>query len=268
MIKDAKYDQFYTRPEVAEHCISVLEKLIPEENRYIYLEPSAGTGSFSLPLKKVLAFDIDPKHRSIVKANFLTIPKEKIPFETREVCTVGNPPFGWRSSLAIKFFNHCAEVSDTIAFIVPRTFRKLSVQNRLNREFWLIHDEDVPKDSFIFLGNPHHTTCCFQIWVRKPKKRKIDHKVKNDHIKFVKREESDFAIQRVGSKAGNIIVDVKNISEQMHYFIKNISKTHSLEVIIEVMRNLKLEKISNATAGVRSISKTEIVKAFDKAFKK
>ena len=37
------------------------------------------------------------------------------------------PPFGKVSSLAIRFFNKCAQFSDVIAFIIPRTFNKVSV---------------------------------------------------------------------------------------------------------------------------------------------
>ena len=52
--------------------------------------------------------------------------------------TIGNPPFGKNSSLAISFFNKAAEFSDIIAFILPQTFSKDSVKNRLNLSFFLI----------------------------------------------------------------------------------------------------------------------------------
>ena len=58
--------------------------------------------------------------------------------------TVGNPPFGKFSSLVIKFFNHSDEWSDVIAFIISKTFRKISVQNKLNKYFKLVLDKDIP----------------------------------------------------------------------------------------------------------------------------
>lgn len=62
-------DQFYTPPKEAKRLISLL-------NLNLYdtiIEPSAGTGSFSLNIKhpNVIAYDIDPKHKSIKKQDYL-----------------------------------------------------------------------------------------------------------------------------------------------------------------------------------------------------
>ena len=51
---------------------------------------------------------------------------------------LGNPPFGKNCSLAIKFFNKAAEFADLIAFIIPRTFKRISIQNKLNLNFSFI----------------------------------------------------------------------------------------------------------------------------------
>jgi hypothetical protein len=78
---------------------------------------------------------------------------------------VGNPPFGKSSSLAVRFFNHAARWAHTIAFVVPRTFRRESIQNRLSTAFRLRHDEDVPVVPCSFVPKMG-VKCCFQIWER------------------------------------------------------------------------------------------------------
>ena len=85
------------------------------------------------------------------------------PADKKCVLVIGNPPFGKVSSLAIQFFNHAAKWAKVIAFIVPRTFRRPSVQNRLHRDFHLVHDEDVPTKPCCFTP-PMMVKCCFQIW--------------------------------------------------------------------------------------------------------
>ena len=60
--------------------------------------------------------------------------------------TITNPPFGRNHSLSIPFFNKCADISNYIGFIIPKSWRKWSILNRLDRRFHLIHDEDLNVD--------------------------------------------------------------------------------------------------------------------------
>jgi hypothetical protein len=45
---------------------------------------------------------------------------------------------------------------DNPNFIVPKTFRKISVQNKLNKNFHLIYDRTIPPfiDFYVFSGRP------------------------------------------------------------------------------------------------------------------
>jgi len=82
---------------------------------------------------------------------------------------IGNPPFGRVSSLAIKFFNYSATWANVIAFIIPRTFRKISVQNKLDNMFHLVYDEEISNNPCCF-SPQMMVKCCFQIWEKKNKK--------------------------------------------------------------------------------------------------
>ena len=163
-----KLDKFYTVPAIAQKCIDTVGEKYPWNNWDLVVEPSAGNGSFLLkiPTKKRIGLDILPEHPDIIKRNFFDYrPPEG------KVLVIGNPPFGRVSSLAIQFFNWAAEWARTIAFIVPRTFRRISVQNKLNLNFQLVLDEDIPLNPPSFQPKMM-AKCCFQIWERSQEPRK------------------------------------------------------------------------------------------------
>lgn len=116
------FDKFYTKTEVAKECYNFLITHFPEVKDSLFLEPSAGDGKFLPYLKNYIALDIKPESDLITEQDFLTyITGEK------HYITIGNPPFGSRSKLAIDFFNKAASMSDIIAFIVPVSFMKWNV---------------------------------------------------------------------------------------------------------------------------------------------
>lgn len=258
-------DQFYTQPKVAMHCLAVLERVVPEASRAVYLEPSAGSGSFSSLRENMIAIDIDPKIKEIEKKNFLKTSIKLIKgWNPDQVATIGNPPFGRRSSFAVRFFNHAATMSNTIAFIVPKTFRKASIQNQLNLNFWLIHDEDVPARSFIHNEKTHDTPCCFQIWIRKPESRvKVSRRGLSDHFVLSTKNNCDFAIRRVGGRSGRAISDVASCGETSHYFIK-LKGDIDKDVAIEKINRIDFSSHANSTAGIRSISQKELFEEINK----
>ena len=136
-------EQFYTPPEIADQVMRNVKKRIGDLSGRILLEPAGGTGAFidaakAYGLKKVISFDIEPHHQKITLGDFLD---QEI--NQKGLLTVTNPPFGRNNSLSIPFFNKAAQVSDLIVFVVPRSWRKWSVQNRLDQSFHLVRDDDL-----------------------------------------------------------------------------------------------------------------------------
>lgn len=251
-------DQFYTNPEYAQQFYSKIESLIDLSGVDIILEPSAGNGSFFnlMDLSKRVGIDVDPKDPSIIKQDFF----DYMPPSGKQIITVGNPPFGKNSNLAIKFFNRAAIFSDVIAFILPRTFRKDSVINRLDKYFHLLYEEIVPDNSFIFNDNAYDVWCCAQIWIRKnelrPKIEIKSFKQVEEYFVIVEPEDADFSIQRVGGKAGHIRTsDFKSYSKQSHYFIKQ-KDARSLDIF----KQIDFDEVKKNTAGNPSVSPSELVK--------
>lgn len=264
--KSSVLDQFYTNPKIAKDCIELLKKNIPQKNRKYFLEPSAGTGSFSSQLPNCVSIDLDPKINNVIQTDFMTLKKEDVFTKSErpeEICVIGNPPFGKNSSIAVKFFNHSALFGNTIAFIVPKTFRKKSLQNKLNLNYWLELDIDIPKNSFIYEDTAYNVPCCFQIWVKKSKKRSVVKLVESEFVEFVNKKDADFAVRRVGGRTGKAFLDFKDCAEVSHYFFR-IKKKFEKKDIVSIINSIDFSKEANSTAGVRSISKIEFLDALNK----
>jgi predicted RNA methylase len=247
-------DQFYTDPKVAALLFEFLLNQF-DLNEFQFVEPSAGTGSFSKLLPPgSLAYDLEPKAPGITEADFL---KVELP-ETGKVAVVGNPPFGKSSSQAIRFFNHGALRAALIAFIVPETFKKVSIQRRLNAHFHLAAEAPVPHNAFWYCGKRKHVPTVFQIWVKKGVERNTPRPpTRHPDFDFVKNpSDAEFAIQRVGVKAGKVHRDFE-MSAQSHLFIR--PKVAGVEA---TMQSLHLARTAKMTAGNPSISKSEIVSLY------
>lgn len=251
-----KLDQFYTDPAYAQQFLTTIAQTVNLDQFDHVLEPSAGTGSFYnlLDNDRRIGLDLEPKAQGIVKTDFFdwTPPAGKI-------ITIGNPPFGKNAALAVKFFNRAAEFSDVIAFVIPKTFRKASIINRLNANFHMIHDETVPDHSFIFNGASYNVPCAGQIWQRKatPREKIITLKLSQirSWFELVEPALSDFAIQRVGGRAGLIrLADRMNFSAESHYFIQ----AHDPRVL-PVFQQVDFDTVKFNTAGNPSVSPSELI---------
>lgn len=255
--KKSDLDQFYTSEDVAKLCYQDLISKYPKFDWY--LEPSAGTGSFLklFPKKKRFGLDLQPKLDEIVESDFFDY---ECPKKFKNVLTCGNPPFGKNSSLAIKFFNKAAEFSNVIAFIVPKTFKKQSTWNKLNLNFHLMSNLDLPKNSFLLDNKPYDVPCCFQIWEKKNELRTIE-KFDNDEslLKFVKKNEADFAVRRVGGRAGKATDNIETLSITSHYFLKIEKQNLIKDDLIKLINEIDFTEIITATAGVKSLSKLEFM---------
>jgi len=249
-------EQFYTKKEVAKDCVDSIVSRVGKD--YTWIEPSAGQGVFltSLPTSyKSVGLDIDPKGKDILKADFL----EWTPTTNKNII-FGNPPFGKQSSLAKKFIARAATFSDIIAFILPRSFQKPSMNRAFPLNFHLIYEKDVADNSFEVNGEPYDVPCIFQIWEKKTTNRTIPEQEKEVGFTYVK--EGDIACRRVGVNAGKCYsYEASKYSPQSHYFISLATEYKaSVKKIIDAM---SAYEFPSNTVGPRSLSKGEINKVLN-----
>lgn len=218
---------------------------------YQMVDPGEGTGAFFTLLPNgSIGCDLDPKHPGLEKADFLALDIRS----DRKIAVIGNPPFGRNASMAVRFFNHAACRAKIIEFILPRSFRKASVQNRLNRSFHLLCEEEVPANAFLFRSKPYDVPAVFQIWERRAELRGV-RKAATSHpdFEFTSPCRADFAIQRVGARAGRVHQDFTR-SASSHYFIRGQVRT--------AMTELAFRNVVGNVAGNPSLSKAEIVQLY------
>lgn len=172
-------DQFFTSKDSVNYCLSVLSKKLKElgvdESEYTYIEPSAGDGSFFnlLPENRKIGLDIEPRSEGIIEGNFL----KWSPCELKKLISVGNPPFGLRGNLALRFINHSSKFSDFIAFILPQLFEsdgKGSCKGRV-KGMNLIHSEKIDSSFYYPNGTNVTVNVVFQIWSK-------HHKINSEKI--------------------------------------------------------------------------------------
>jgi hypothetical protein len=273
-VRDSGLDKFYTNPDIAEKCLESVGSMYKWSDWDLVIEPSAGNGSFltRIPTNKKLGIDISPEHADVMKQDFLTYAP---PSDTGNILVVGNPPFGRVSSLAIKFFNHASKWADVIAFIIPRTFRRISVHNKLNTNFHLVFDEEIPMEPCSF--NPSMMAkCCFQIWEKRETARSIvelstthpdwqflSFGPKDTNGQPTPPKDPDFAIRAYGGKCGEIVDSgLEDLRPKSWHWVKSAIDKN---VLIERFKTLDYT-LSIDTARQNSIGRGELVRLYSDAY--
>lgn len=249
-------DQFYTNENVAKLCISKIIKFLPVTRTYLWIEPSAGNGAFlhNIPAEyERIGIDIDPKADDILQQDFL----KWIPPSERDIIIFGNPPFGRQSSVAKKFISKSCEFAKVIAFILPKSFTKPSMNNIFDLNFHLIYSIELDKNSFLINDSPYDVPCVFQIWEKKETNRIIPEKIQPVGYSYVKHTDRyDIAFRRVGGLAGKCYKNNgTKYSMQSHYFIK--FDTNLVTYLDNIIEKINKHVFPSNTVGSRSLSKTE-----------
>ena len=250
-------EQFYTPPQLAKTLIQEVANLVPDLADRTMIEPAGGTGAFikaakKLGIQNIISFDIEPKHKDVQNGNFL-----ESEITAKHAVTISNPPFGRNNSLSIPFFNKAADASDYICFIVPRSWRKWSVINRLDQRFHLIADIDLQidyvDDTDEQISTKNRLATCFQIWQKRKTKRPIVKVVDNQFIKKVKPQDADVSLTIFGYGCGRLKTEFKREPNSTQMFLK-LNHPRALEALQAV----DFSRFFKNTAYTEALSLQEI----------
>jgi hypothetical protein len=249
-------DQFYTKPDIAAKCVHTILTQCPETHTYQWIEPSAGNGAFLKALPSnihPISLDIDPKDAGIERADFL---KWTLPATSQPRIFFGNPPFGRQGSVAKAFIKHAATTATIIAFILPRSFVKPSMNRVFPSHFHCIHTGDLATDSFEVNGQVYDVPCVFQIWRRQTNERTLEPKVEPVGFQYVKHGQPfHIAIRRVGIYAGRAN-PVGDYAKQSHYYL--LLNEEYIPRSTAIIEKLNQHTFPSNTTGPRSLSKSEV----------
>ena len=251
-------EQFYTPVDLALSLTRQIAALVGGLEGKLVIEPAGGTGAFikaakDLGASRVISFDIEPKAEGVVLGDFLEADLKGI----SGAVTISNPPFGRNNSLSIPFFNRAAKHSDFIAFIVPRSWRKWSVMNRLHRNFHLILDQDLSidyvDDAGAMVWKKSNLRTCFQLWQRREIEREIVKVQDLGLITKVKPEDADVALTVFGYSCGQIRTEFERIPNSTVMFLK----LHD-ERVLPALRKVDFSRFYKNTAYTEALSLQEI----------
>ena len=158
-------DQFFTPKDLAKKCWEIFNREVKiNTQEYIFIEPSAGDGSFLhiLPTDSI-GLDIEPRSTGIQKQDYLTW---KPPNISKKYIVFGNPPFGLRGHLALNFINHSHSFADYVCFILPQLFEsdgKGSPRKRV-KGYNLIYSEGLSAMFYSPDNQEVKVNGVFQIW--------------------------------------------------------------------------------------------------------
>ena len=250
-------EQFYTPLALAHTLVENVEAVLGSLKGKSVLEPAGGTGSFveaafAKGAKEVISFDIEPLHEKVVLGSFL-----EQELTQRNLISISNPPFGRNNSLSIPFFNHAARVSDAICFIVPRSWRKWSVTNRLDLNFELISDQDIDIDyvdsSGELISDKSRLATCFQIW-KKTETSRVPVKITDmGVIEKISPELADVSMTIFGYGCGSIKEDFERVPNTTQLFLK-LNHPQALSAL----RSVDFSKFFKSTAYTEALSIQEI----------
>lgn len=286
---DKEMDKFYTNPDVVDEVINVLMGLFKKHdmdiNEFNFIEPSAGSGAFIEGLNRniknanIRAYDIEPEGEGIEKEDFLKLS----PSYSEKNIVIGNPPFGYKGSLAAEFINKGSEWAPIVVFVLPIQFRRYNIQKKIYDNMRIIYSSsNLPRNSFTLTGKPYNVNCLVQVWVDrfsgyfsdledlrlyKPLPNKHEdfklfiHNNTVETLKFFDKKvyEWDFAVPRQGYyDYNNRITNPDDLLEHVQYlFVK-----YESEISKEIFKIIDFDKLSKVNTSIPGFSNTDLVKEY------
>ena len=160
-------DQFFTSKATAKQCYNTFNNIVkmyasnPDE--YVYVEPSVGNGNFYslFPEDRRIGIDIESDMEDAIICDYLKWQPES----DKKYLVLGNPPFGLRSNLALRFLNH-SNYADFVGFILPQIFDSEGKGSAKNRVLGLnlIYSAPIRPDFYYPDGKEVKVNVIFQIW--------------------------------------------------------------------------------------------------------
>lgn len=287
------FDEYFTKPEISERLYKKTCEIISKYeniNKYTWIEPSVGDGSFyKLLPKNKIGIDIKETKYDTILSDYLNY---ELP--DKPLIVIGNPPFGHRGVLALKFIEH-SEKAEFVAFILPmffQSFGKGSIRYRV-KNFGLLYEEVLPENSFYIGNKEKDIKCCFQIWSKnynnlkkefcwynqKEKVEPFNNLLKVVTVSLAKNREcgkewifnkkANYYLSSTFFKENNVVKDFDLVKYKsgiaIIYTTQNIGMIKKLDALFKTADWNKYSSI--ATNGCRHIGKSHIYKLLeDKGF--
>ena len=224
------------------HCLNLIESGVLPQNITVWEDTTKGINS-CLNRGVVVVSDLD----ELMGQRFSVV--------------IGNPPYGSGGNLAIKFVNKCAELSDDIRMVLPLSFKKVSVQNKVRLDLVIADERELPLDTF-----PNGIRAVYQRWVPTdtPREKVILPRTHEDFefLRYEDRFDANVFIGEYGcGPSGRVKTENFTHYAKGHYFIK--AKDQSVIDKLVSLESLFRAKASGCN-GRFHISKGELIEIYTK----
>lgn len=250
-------EQFYTPSATAEQVVNDFLSKFPQMRSRTWVEPAGGTGTFidaaiKAGVLDVHGYDIEPHHPLVHAADFLALR----PSLDGVVC-FGNPPFGRNNALSVPMFNACARISEMIVFIVPRSWRKWSVLNRLDRRFHVVDDNDLNVNYVDVDGIDKYERStlltCVQSWKRQDEPRSLVKIENRDIVQRCGPLDADASLTIFGYGCGKVRTEFPRKPNTTQMFLRLIHPQ-----ALEALQAVNFQKFSTNVAYTQALAFSEI----------
>jgi len=197
-------DAYFTPNSSSQFCVDLLKDYNWVSNSTTVLEPCCGNGA----LVSNLIGSVE--YRDLINHGFAgtIISDYLISSPSRYDLVFTNPPFGRAGSIASKIFNRATLDSDRIAMILPASFRKISIVDRLNQWYHPVVDTLLPCQLFELPdGTTRKVNTVFQMWEKRNYQRGYFKAVTNclDFFRQVPQNIAEYAFRGQGASAGKVL---------------------------------------------------------------
>lgn len=253
---DRDLEKFYTIPSTVAKCVSCLQDSYDITAKDFVIEPSAGSGVFCAPLRKVFDpshsffYDKRPESAEVQQMDWFNYDWRDIPRQSEgRVFVIGNPPY----SMALDFIKKALEQADVIGFILPLSARKKTGKFRRSvpKNLHVVSEMTLPDDSFLLSGRPHHVPSAFVIWEKMDDQREDVQQEAPLFYSLVAKDEADFAIKKKSPQKMERITENWTRKRGTWYFIKmNDNKEDVKQSFAEVFDECPSSPFPDASFGV------------------
>ena len=208
--------------------------------------------------KPYIAYDIEPEDDRIIKTDWLRVDLDS----KKGRCVIGNPPFGSRNTLSVRFYKKSIQLCDYIAFILP--ISQLN-NNQQMYDFDLIYSEDLGKRDYSGIN----LQCCFNIYKRPINgelNKKPNYKLKDVEIIEYRRggnnkqipEGFDYAMGSFGAGCvGKPISNKGQFALECYFYILN---EEYKDKVLEILKTTDWLSISRGISGTCRLPQWKIYK--------
>jgi Protein of unknown function (DUF3102) len=269
--RDENVDAYMTAPPIAEDLVAVMKakiaaEEIPADNLW-WVECCAGSGNIlqHMPPDRRLGIDINPLAPGVVQADFFRYQLDS----TVSWVMLTNPNFS--DDGPTRIFNRAAAQNvQFIGLVLPAHLRTDKAQwvNGLDPFYECVHDELLPKVSFLRNGKPHDVPARFQIWVRRATRREpLKDRTEHPDLIWVPKRRSDEAtiwVCRRGPNIGNIVKATSITTPPEGFY----GIRCSVDTVV-ILRSIRWRDVLNPlpTGHAANMSQADIVRAYIDAAK-